>query len=269
MTNKKIDYLAFLLSLFTLATVHAEPVNYELAFVGDKNNSAWLGVSQGLDEANRQGQFMNQKYTLDAFTAEEALNKDFSNYIAVISAADKDTYRQLLEKLSGTAVFNVALDDDELRTACYANALHILPSQQMKKDAEAQWQQKNPDSKADAQAWHPDFVKYAARDLNKRFLEAHGKKMNDEAWAGWAGVKIVTDTVVRQKITDPAKLLNFIKSELVFDGQKGTDMNFRSTGQLRQILLLVEGDKILDEAPVRGVVKPTDLDSLGNVECTK
>lgn len=264
-----IKALTLLLSMFALATVHAEPVNYELAFVGDKDNSAWLGVNQGLDEANRQGQFMNQKYTLNAYTAEAALNKDFSGYIAVISAADKDTFRQLLEKLPSMAVFNVVLDDDDLRTACYANALHTLPSKQMKKDAEAQWQQKNPESKASAQAWHPDFVKYAARDLNKRYLEARSVKMDDAAWAGWASVKIVTDTVVRQKITDPARLLDFVKSDLVFDGQKGTDMNFRTTGQLRQILLLVEDDKILDEAPVRGVVKPTDLDSLGNVECAK
>jgi ABC transporter substrate binding protein (PQQ-dependent alcohol dehydrogenase system) len=139
----------------------------------------------------------------------------------------------------------------------------------MKKDAEAQWQQKTPGSAAKARAWHPDFVKYAARDLNKRFLETHSVKMNDESWTGWASVKIVSDSVVRQGITDPAKLLNFIKSDLVFDGQKGTDMNFRNTGQLRQILLLVENDKILEEAPVRGVVKPTDLDSLGNIECAK
>jgi hypothetical protein len=261
--------LTLLFSLLAFTAVRAEPVVYQLAYVGEQNNPAWLGVSQGLDEANRQGQFMNQKYTLDAFTSEEALNRDFSGYIAVISAADKDTYRQLLERLPDMGVFNVSLDDDDLRTACYANALHILPSRQMKKDAEAQWQKKNPDSKAHARAWHPDFVKYAARDLNKRFLEARGAKMNDEAWAGWAAVKIVTDTVVRQKITDSAKLLDFVKSSLVFDGQKGTDMNFRNTGQLRQILLLVENDEILDEAPVRGVVKPTDLDSLGNVECAK
>jgi hypothetical protein len=264
-----ISSLTLLLSLFALNAVHAEPVNYHLAYVGDANNPAWQGVSQGLEEANRQGQFMNQKYTLDAVSSEDAVSKDFSGYIAVISAADNNAYRQLVEKLPDMAIFNVSLDDDDLRASCYPNALHVLPSKQMIKDAEAQWQKKDPDSKAKAQAWHPDFVKYAARDLNKRFLEARSVKMDDAAWAGWASVKIVTDTVVRQGITDPAKLLNFIKSDLVFDGQKGTDMNFRNTGQLRQILLLVENDKILDEAPVRGVVKPTDLDSLGNVECAK
>jgi len=264
-----ISSLTLLLSLLALTTVHAEPVNYQLAYMGDKNNPAWLGASQGLVEANRQGQFMNQKYTLDTVSAEDALSKDFSGYITVISAADKDTYRKLVEKLPDMAIFNVSLDDDDLRASCYPNALHILPSNQMKKDAEAQWQQKTPGSAAKAQAWHPDFVKYAARDLNKRFLETHSVKMNDESWAGWASVKIVSDSVVRQGITDPVKLLNFIKSDLVFVGQKGTDMNFRNTGQLRQILLLVENDKILDEAPVRGIVKPTDLDSLGNIECAK
>lgn len=264
-----IKALTLLLSLFTLAAVHAEPVVYQMAYVGEQNGQAWQGVSQGLDEANRQGQFMNQKYTLDVFTAESAMKEDFSGFLAVISVADKDTYRELVNKLPDMAIFNVSLGDDDLRAACYPNALHILPSNQMKQDAEAQWQQKTPGSAARAQAWHSDFLKYAARELNNRFRKAQGENMNDLSWAGWAAVKIVTDTVVRQVITDADKLLDYLKTDLIFDGQKGTEMNFRETGQLRQILLLIEDGKIVAEAPVIGVAKPTDLDSLGNVECAK
>jgi len=46
-------------------------------------------------------------------------------------------------------------------------------------------------------------------------------------------------------------------------------MNFRDTGQLRQLILLVEEDKIVGEAPVRGVAKPPTLDSLGLLNCEK
>lgn len=133
----------------------------------------------------------------------------------------------------------------------------------------AQWQKKEAGSQAKAQAWHPDFVKFAARDLNKRFKKRHGTKMDDYSWAGWAAVKMTSDTVARTKITDPAALLNYLKTELSFDGQKGSDMNFRETGQLRQLILLVEGDKIVAEAPVRGIAKPPTLDSLGILSCEK
>ena len=44
-------------------------------------------------------------------------------------------------------------------------------------------------------------------------------------------------------------------------------MSFRDTGQLRQPLLLVAGDHVLGEAPVRGVVEIEDLDSLGATHC--
>ena len=59
----------------------------------------------------------------------------------------------------------------------------------------------------------------------------------------------------------------YISSDGVFDGQKGSDMNFRVTGQLRQLIILVENDKIVAEAPIRGVAKPPTLDSLGSLEC--
>ena len=63
------------------------------------------------------------------------------------------------------------------------------------------------------------------------------------------------------------KAVNNLKNELTFDGQKGSNMNFRKNGQLRQLILLVENDKIITEAPVRGVAKPPTLDSLGILDC--
>jgi hypothetical protein len=251
----------------TLAS--ADAIIIKLAYVGDTGNSAYLGAQQGLSEANLQGKFMNQQYVLDAVTTAEALNTDYAPYLAVIAAVDHNTYRKLLDKLPNVPVFNVTLEDDDLRTACLPNALHIVASRQMKQDAVAQWQKKNPKAQVTARTWHHEFVKFAGRDLNKRFSKNYKQPMDDAAWAGWAAVKMSSDTVARENITDPAKLLDYLKTSLLFDGQMGIEMNFRTTGQLRQPLLLIENGKIAGEAPVKGVANPTDLDSLGNVECAK
>ena len=113
-------------------------------------------------------------------------------------------------------------------------------------------------------------MKYAGRDLNKRFRAASGQAMNGSSWAGWAAVKMTSDTIARLNDASPAALLNFLRHELKFDGQKGAEMSFRDSGQLRQPLLLVEKEKIVGEAPVRGVADADDLDSLGNnSQCTQ
>ena len=266
--NNKI--LCILIVTFLASTgVMAEIIEVNFAYVGQNDHAALLGVKQGLAESNLQGQFLNQKYNLDIISTDDAATHDFSGYIAVLTAVDIDTFTKLSENLSDIPVFNLTIGDDNLRTACINNALHIIPSARMKADAIAQWKKKEAGSHANAQAWHPDFVKFAARDLNKRFKKKNKTEMNDHSWAGWAAVKMTSDSVARTKITDPAELLNYLKSKLTFDGQKGSNMNFRETGQLRQLILLVENEKIVAEAPVRGIAKPPTLDSLGISSCEK
>jgi len=257
------------LAILCTSLATANVLTIRMVYVGETGNNSYLGAQQGLSEANLQGQFMNQQYMLDNVTSANALNTDYSPYLAVIAATDHDTYRKLLDKLPHVPVFNVLLEDDDLRVACLPNALHIVPSRQMKLDAVAQWQKKHPEALVTAQTWHTSFVKFAARDLNKRFTKNYQKLMDDPAWAGWAAVKMSSDTVARENITDPTKLLDYLKTSLLFDGQMGIEMNFRPTGQLRQPMLLIEDGKIAGEAPVRGVANPTDLDSLGNIECGK
>ena len=102
-----------------------------------------------------------------------------------------------------------------------------------------------------------------------RYQETFGQTMDDEAWAGWAAVKLTTDTLARLAATPERQLTEALETDLAFDGQKGIDMSFRRTGQLRQPLLLIENGKIVGEAPVRGIVGATNLDSLGLAECPK
>ena len=254
---------------FTAINVSAETIEIDFVYVGEQDQSALLGVRQGLKEANLQGQFLNQNYKLDIVSPADALNHDYSKYIAVLTAFDLQTFNNLVDQLADTAVFNLNLDDDSLRKNCQTNALHVIPSAKMKVDAVAQWHEKEPDSNVTAQAWHGDFVKFAARDLNKRFKKANHKVMDDNSWAGWAAVKMTSDSVARENISNANHMLTHLKTDLSFDGQKGSDMNFRETGQLRQLMILVEDGKIVSEAPVRGVAKPPTLDSLGLLHCDK
>jgi hypothetical protein len=271
MLKKNISLLLFSLNLlcFIPFCVSAETIEINFAYVGEQDHSALLGVQQGLKEANIQGQFLGQKYSLDIISPADALNHDYSQYIAVLTAVNIKTFNKMSEQLPGMAIFNLSIGNDNLRTACLSNALHTIPSTSMKSDAVAQWQQKEPDSNVTAQAWHGDFVKFAARDLNKRFKKRQHKVMDDHAWAGWAAVKMTSDSVAREKISNAKNMLNHLKTNLSFDGQKGSDMNFRETGQLRQLMILVEDGKIVAEAPVRGVAKPPTLDSLGLLNCEK
>ena len=249
--------------------VNAENIEVHFAYVGPEDHSALLGAKQGLEEANLQGQFLNQKYELDIIAQDKINTHDFSNHLVILSASDEKIFSSLIERFPNKPVFNLVLESDELRTSCHPNALHVIPNKKMKKDTEQQWQKKMADSNAVAQAWHPDFVKFAARDLNKRFKKSHNTEMDDFSWAGWAAVKLTSDTVARTHITSSSEILNYLKTELTFDGQKGSDMSFRETGQLRQPMLLVENDKIVAEAPVRGIAKPPTLDSLGVLNCEK
>ncbi len=239
----------------------AQAITIDLVYVGDKTDSALLGAQQGLDEANLQGQFLNQQYRLQTMTLEQATTFDYSPYFAVLVATDKNQFIALSQKLTEKPLFNLTLADDDLRAACLKNALHIIPSQWMIRQAVTQWQKKSGHS-AKALAWHPNFKKFAGRDLNKRFKARHQTDMDGRAWAGWAAVKMISNSISKTSATNAADLLHYLKTNLSFDGQKGVKMNFTETGQLRQPLLLVENGTLVGEAPVRGIAKPPTLDSL-------
>mgnify|MGYP001327601251 FL=1 len=73
--------------------------------------------------------------------------------------------------------------------------------------------------------------------------------------------------VVRSSST--VDLLYAIKTDLIFDGQKGVGLTFRETGQLRQPVLIVAGDQVVGEMPIPGPNSRNKLDDLGTVECYK
>ena len=245
--------------------VMAETIDVQLHYIGPTEGSVWLGMQQGLDEANLQGEFLGQKYTLKPVSVDE-LNHEGS-VTAVLLASDAEQVLTVAqsERFANVPVFNLTSDADKLRSACLMNLLNISASQKMKQDALAQWLKKQPESKAQAQGWHKDFKKFAASQLNIRFTKAYGVIMDDDSWAGWAAVKLLSDTVARTQNADATVMLQYLKNDIAFDGQKGAGATFRDTGQLRQLVLLVENNKIVAEAPLRGV--KGGLDSLGLKSC--
>lgn len=259
--------LNFLLLLLFSHTVNAAQTEFTFAYVGKIEHPAYLGISLGLNEANLQGQFLGQKYKIETFSSAAELPARMDDFLAIMAAVPLAELMSVRETARQHPLFNLVVEDDGLRRACLDNVLSIIPSEKMKQDAIAQWTKMNPENNAVAQAWHDDFEKFAARDLNKRFRKTFAKGMDDYAWAGWAAIRMAADSIARENITDPVTLLNHLKTNLSFDGQKGVDMNFRETGQLRQPLLIVENNALVGEAPVRGVAN--DLDSLGIRECAK
>ncbi len=238
-----------------------------IAFIGAVAGDAYAGASQGIREANAQGKFLGLNYEL--VHAQDVAAALAAHVTAIVIEGEAAQLPALAAQAMGTALLNVAAEDDSLRAQCIANLLHIIPSQAMRADALKQWRQKQADSHAEARAWDARAELYAGSQLNKRYSEQAGRPMNDQAWAAWAAVKLVSDTVARLRSGDPAGLLSALRKDLAFDGQKGVDMSFRDNGQLRQPLLLVDHGKIVGEAPVRGVVANGDLDSLGPTTCPK
>lgn len=248
------------------AWVMADTKHITLHYIGPTEGQVWLGVNQGIDEANLQGRFLNQEYALRVIEADQVDRLEVST--ALLLATDEKSILEIAQssQLANVPVINVNAESDALRAACLTNLLHITPSKSMRDDALAQWQQKNPDTAATIQSWHPDFVKFAARQLNNRFEENQGTQMMDDGWAGWAASKMVADSIVQTNQSDAAFMLDHLKTDLVFDGQKGDNNNFRDNGQLRQIVMVVDDNsKILAEAPLRGF--SGGLDSLGQSSC--
>ncbi len=234
--------------LASLLTVTAAAADIELLYSGPEHGTALRGVQLGLDESNRQGEFLGIKLVL----ARAAPHSLPARAVAIL--LDRPgAVRELAARAGDRAVLNLSDGSDSLREACLPNVLHVIPSERMKADAVAQWRSRNADAKVSAAAWHGEAVKFAARDLNKRYRNRFESAMDELAWAGWFAVRAVADTLMRNPAADGAALVGLLKAADGFDGQKGDPQSFRASGQLRQPLVLVgPSGALLGEAPVRG-----------------
>ncbi|MEE2716408.1 MAG: ABC transporter substrate-binding protein [SAR324 cluster bacterium] len=115
-------------------------------------------------------------------------------------------------------------------------------------------------------AWHWAWERHGAPQLNQRFVKKAKRKMLDSDWAAWAAVKVIVESVLRTKSTDFETVTGYLKGDqLTLDAYKGTPASFRPwNNQLRQSILLHTHNAVVERAPLKGFLHPTqNLDTLG------
>ncbi len=115
-----------------------------------------------------------------------------------------------------------------------------------------------------ALAWSPRFERFGAPQVTRRLNRAAGRPMGAHDWSAWvAGKVLVAAAVAAPK--GPAAAFQRALAEGEVDGSKGVSLSFRPwDGQLRQPLLLSDGQSVVAIAPFDGVLHPkNNLDTLG------
>lgn len=115
-----------------------------------------------------------------------------------------------------------------------------------------------------AVAWSPRFERFGAPQVTRRLAKAAGRPMSAHDWPAWvAGKALVAAAVAAPK--GPATAFRQALAGGEIDGSKGVAMSFRPwDGQLRQPLLLSDGQAVIEMLPGEGVLHPRNvLDTLG------
>jgi ABC transporter substrate binding protein (PQQ-dependent alcohol dehydrogenase system) len=115
-----------------------------------------------------------------------------------------------------------------------------------------------------ALAWHAQFERFGAPQVVRRFAKANNRTMTAHDFASWmAGRALVAAAIAAPNGPNAAWSKALATNEL--DGSKGVTMSFRAwDGQLRQPLLLTDGEGVIGSAPAEGVLHPkNNLDTLG------
>jgi ABC transporter substrate binding protein (PQQ-dependent alcohol dehydrogenase system) len=115
-----------------------------------------------------------------------------------------------------------------------------------------------------AVAWHAQFERFGAPQVSRRFMKATRRPMTAHDWSAWmAGKALVGAAVAAPK--GPAAAWAQAIAKTPVDGSKGVGMTFRPwDGQLRQTLLLTDGQGVISQAPIEGLLHPSNvLDTLG------
>ena len=115
-----------------------------------------------------------------------------------------------------------------------------------------------------ALAWHASFERYGAPQVSRRFAKASGRPMTGQDWSAWLAGKALVAAVVAAPKGGTAAFQKAL-AEVELDGSKGVAMGFRPwDGQLRQPVLLGDGQSVVATAPVDGILHPKNaLDTLG------
>lgn len=118
-----------------------------------------------------------------------------------------------------------------------------------------------------AVAWSPRFDRFGAPQVSRRLLRQAGRPLGSVDWGGWIAGRIAASVATGLGMAgsiDAARVQQALR-ELEVDGSKGVALSFRPwDGQLRQPMLLTDGQAVVDLVPGEGVLHPRNrLDTLG------
>lgn len=118
-----------------------------------------------------------------------------------------------------------------------------------------------------ALAWHAQYERYGAPQVSRRFSKATSRPMTAQDWQAWLGAKALAAAVMAAPKTEPRPATAVAKALATeeLDGSKGVAMSFRPwDGQLRQTLLMTDGQGVISTAPIEGILHPKNaLDTVG------
>jgi len=166
--------------------------------------------------------------------------------LIAVGTADVDAVAKFAED-NRLIFFNVATREMPERSACRRNSFHVEASDLMysnaaKRFAAARIAPSRPSSAPSSVVlWDSHLQRFGASQLNDRYAAAAKREMDGAAWAGWAAIKIASETVLRARSTDAAKMIAYLEAPTTeFDGHKGWPLSFRvADHQLRQPLYIV------------------------------
>ena len=118
-----------------------------------------------------------------------------------------------------------------------------------------------------AEAWAPHFERFGAPQLARRFVRAAQRPMTGPDWAAYMAAKAVLQAALEAPAAPNAAQIQkaLTRADFTLDGFKGVRLGFRAWDrQLRQPLLMSDGQGVIAMAPVEGVMHPKNvLDTLG------
>ncbi|MER0239370.1 ABC transporter substrate-binding protein [Fulvimarina sp. MAC8] len=115
-------------------------------------------------------------------------------------------------------------------------------------------------------SWHPASEQWGGAQIQNRFEDASGRRMESKDMQAWTAVRVVGEAASRTQSTEPDVLDAFIKSEdFTVAAFKGQRLTFRDWNwQLRQPVLLGTEESVVTASPQEGFLhQVSNLDTLG------
>ena len=115
-------------------------------------------------------------------------------------------------------------------------------------------------------SWHPASEQWGGAQIQNRFEDASGRRMESKDMQAWTAVRIIGEAASRTQSTDPEKIDAFIRGDdFTVAAFKGQRLTFRDWDwQLRQPVLLGTEDSVVTSSPQEGFLhQVSELDTLG------